>query len=403
VTEVAAPSSDALGALGSDGWAQVLVAAKRLAARQDPEQDPELATLVALPTSRLVGGKARRRLTRHLADPRRWSLVVAGLPDDGSIAPDLQALLARPADGTASRASAGSDEPPRPGPPSAAAGDPAAAAKSRAREARADRDRWQRRAEGAEARISALQAQLDAREGDLARLRDRLAALEAQLEAGATDRARAVEREGRRRDAELERLRSELAELRRRDEQRRIEQRQRTERREQLAAEERRRGVAEQDTDDRHDVRFVPGRPSTLPAGVQPGTTEAARLLLHPGRRVIVDGYNVTLQHQPGLELEQQRSWLVAQLGNLVARRRVDVTVVFDGEQPGGGRPAAGARGVLVRFTGAGITADDEIVLDVEATDEPVTVVTDDRELTGRVSTSGADVIGTRSLLGVTA
>ena len=54
-----------------------------------------------------------------------------------------------------------------------------------------------------------------------------------------------------------------------------------------------------------------------------------------------------------------------------------------------------------MRFTGAGVTADDEIVLAVEGTDEPVAVVTDDRELSARVAVAGADVIGTTSFLGV--
>jgi predicted RNA-binding protein with PIN domain len=73
--------------------------------------------------------------------------------------------------------------------------------------------------------------------------------------------------------------------------------------------------------------------------------------------------------------------------------------VVFDGERAGGGRPLAGTREVEVRFTHAGITADDEVVLAVEATDEPVLVVTDDRELQLRVRASGADVVGTGPFL----
>jgi predicted RNA-binding protein with PIN domain len=73
--------------------------------------------------------------------------------------------------------------------------------------------------------------------------------------------------------------------------------------------------------------------------------------------------------------------------------------VYFDGEEAGGGRPRTGTREVEVRFTPAGITADDELVLAVEATDEPVLVVTDDRELRARLLASGADVIGTAPFL----
>ena len=393
MTDHAVPSAEALGALGSDGWAQVLLAAKRLAA-QTAEPDAELAELAALPSSRLVAGRSRRRLARHLADPRRWAALRAELPTEAGLAPDLRELLDQPV--REDRPTAATDT----GAASGRTDDAITSAKARARQARAARDQWQRRAEGAEARVAALQQQLDTRERELDQVRTQLADLEARLQASASERARAVEREGRRRAGELERLRDELAELRRVDEERRIEQRRHAERRAQVAAERRRRDEQDEGADHEQDVRFVAGRPSILPTGVQPGTTEAARLLLHPGRRTIVDGYNVTKQHQAGLELEQQRSWLVTQLGTLVARRRADVTVVFDGQRPGGGRPVAGARGVLVRFTGAGITADDEIVLDVEATDEPVTVVTDDRELAARVAASGADVIGTRSLLG---
>ncbi|MCC5947677.1 MAG: NYN domain-containing protein [Nitriliruptoraceae bacterium] len=142
------------------------------------------------------------------------------------------------------------------------------------------------------------------------------------------------------------------------------------------------------------------GRPSRLPAEVVAGTTEAARLLLHRGRRVLVDGYNVTKQHQGSLTLEGQRAWLVRLLATLVARRGVAPTIVFDGQVSSGGRPPMGAREVAVVFTPAGITADDEIVLAVDATDEPIVVVSDDRELVARVRALGADVLDTRSFLG---
>ncbi len=73
---------------------------------------------------------------------------------------------------------------------------------------------------------------------------------------------------------------------------------------------------------------------------------------------------------------------------------------MFDGQASGGSRPPA-ARDVQVVFSDAGVTADDEVVMAVVGTDEPVVVITDDRELAARVRVHGADVVDTRSFLGV--
>src|SRR5690606_19414550 len=100
-------------------------------------------------------------------------------------------------------------------------------------------------------------------------------------------------------------------------------------------------------------------------------------------------------------DLAAQRDWLVGLLARLAARYRVRPTVYFDGAQASGGRPPAGGRAVEVRYTAAGLTADDEIVFAVEAMEPrtPVLVVTDDRELAGRVAALRADVIGTGPLV----
>jgi rRNA-processing protein FCF1 len=55
---------------------------------------------------------------------------------------------------------------------------------------------------------------------------------------------------------------------------------------------------------------------------------------------------------------------------------------------------------VSVVFTPTGVTADDEIALAVQATDEPVVVVTDDRELRDRVRPHGADLLRVDPFLG---
>ena len=86
-------------------------------------------------------------------------------------------------------------------------------------------------------------------------------------------------------------------------------------------------------------------------------------------------------------------------LATAALQRRVRPVAVFDGERASVARPAVAGREVEVRFTPAGITADDELVLAAEATDEPILVVTDDRELQGRVRASGVDIAGTREFL----
>ena len=124
-----------------------------------------------------------------------------------------------------------------------------------------------------------------------------------------------------------------------------------------------------------------------MPARIAPGTRDEAAALLGPGRIVLLDGYNITLNQQPQLSLEEQRRWLVRLSASAAARLRVRPTVVFDGAQGGairsGERPT---RGVTVVFSAPGVTADDEIDLAVAATDEPIVVVTDDNGLRDRVA-----------------
>jgi hypothetical protein len=241
------------------------------------------------------------------------------------------------------------------------------------------------------------------RDRELATLHDQLSTLRRQLDEASRDRDRAVERERRRRDAEVRDLTDTIAALRRAEHDRHVEERRRDEAARQRDARERADAARRQAEarDAAAPRRLVPGRPSQLPAGVLPGTTEHADVLLPPGRLLLVDGYNVTKQHQPTLELEGQRAWLVRTLATLAARRRVRPKAVFDGEGSGS-RPASGSREVEVVFTPAGVTADDELVLTVEATDEPVTVVTDDRDLTARLVAAGADVVRTVPFVGVT-
>jgi hypothetical protein len=381
----APPSAAVLRALDADRWAQVLVALRRVLSTRDGLDDAH-RQLLDTATSRLVSGAGRDRAVAAIADD-------PGLWDQLRSDPLVAALALDVTPETTGTAAA---DPPE----AAAAGHHLRTelerTKQRAKRVREDRDGWRRRAEGAEARSERLERRLSDAEHREAELRRELAAAQRRAAADVEERMRAVERERRRRDAEVARLREQVATLRRQ-----LDEEGRSRAREQAQRARARAPRAEpRATEPEVGPGLVVGRPSRLPTDVAPGTTEAASLLLHRGRRVLVDGYNVTKQHRGHLDLETQRTWLVQLLGTAVATRGIRPAVVFDGERSGGGRPAAGRREVEVWFTPAGITADDELVLAVEATDEPVVVVTDDRELTDRLAASGADVLGTTAFLG---
>jgi hypothetical protein len=399
------PVAEVLERLSTDDWAALLPHVRRaLHDLEGPAVTPVVERLRASPPSRLVAGRLRRDLARLVSadGPLWWALrdrLAALEPAPpwrgvvlGEVPPD-----AADASGPPSR-EAGPD-----GPDEARRLEALTAEVARLRErlrlVRRERDEARRRVAGETARADGLERELAAARDALASAQVDRRAAEAALAAAEEERTRAVDRERRRQDARRDELAAQLADLRRAEQVRQADERRRTEER-QRARDRASQAAARERAGQQAQGRLVPGRPSRLPRNVAPGTTEAARLLLHPGRLVLVDGYNVTLQHRPHLDLEGQRTWLVQQLATLAVRRRVRPTVVFDGERAGGARPAAGLRDVVVRFTDEGISADDELVLDVEATDEPVTVVTDDRELTARLRASGADVVDTRSFLG---
>lgn len=375
----AAPDPDRLLGLSSDDWAAVLVALKAALAEHDAMSSAQ-AAVAEQPTSRLVGGSGRAQVVELLAADAGFAHTVLQRTP-----PAVRAAVAVTEPGPAVAAPDDTGE----------ADSEVARARARARALRADRDRWRRRAEGAEARAERAERALADAQAAQRAAEDEHAVLRGRLEEAGAERERALGRERRRRDGEVARLTEEVAELRRAEEARRAD------RRRQVRAEQRRAATPPQDREQVAPEGMPAGRPTRLPPDIVPGTTEAARALLGPGRLVLVDGYNVTRQHRSELDLEGQRNWLLQLCANAVPTLRLRPVIVFDGQQAGGGRPALARQQVEVRFTPAGITADDELVLAVEATDEPVVVVTDDRELTGRVRASGADVVGTVAFLGV--
>lgn len=359
---------------------------------------PRIARLRAVPVSRLADGRSRGDLCRELADGGvLWRETARGLASDERVDLDhvLSADAVRGGSGSARRADPGEtrDEEPDDG--------SLQRSKERARQLLEERDEARRRATGLEARLRTEQDRIAHLEEDLEAVRRERDELRERVDEAAEDRRQALERLRRQHQAELHHLQEELRTFRRREQERRARHRRRQQREEEVdqqAAEEVERFRASRGGPDRV---ADPGRPSTLPPGVAPGTVEAAGSLLGRGRRVLIDGYNVTKQHRDHLPLEQQRDWLVQRVGSLARRTGVRPTIVFDGE-PGAGRAARRSREVAVVFT-AGGTADDRIVRMVDdlPDDEPVVVVTDDGELADRVRERGADVVGTRPFLGV--
>ncbi len=378
-------SRDVLVGLDGDAWAQVIRAARAVIGERSATH-PQLAQLAAMPVGRLAGGQGRRRLVTVLStDPGIAAAVRERLHADGHTA--LEAHLA-------AGAATGSSPAPESGSGSAQQ------AKRRSQRLRRERDDWRRRAEGAEVRVRVVTDELEQLRRVHAELVDENERLVADLAEAEEARRRAVAREQRRAEGELNRLRRELAELRRVEEGRRVDEARRTERRRDDEARGTTAASGGDGADEDGSGGFVPGRPSRLPPDVARGTTQEVVTLLHPGRLVLVDGYNVTRQHRGQLDLQAQRRWLVQLVAQAARVHRFRPVVVFDGSQESASRPAAGGRTVEVRFTPAGITADDEIVLDLEATDAPVLVVTDDRELQGRCRDAGADVVAVTPFLG---
>lgn len=359
---------------------------------------PRIERLRAVPVSKLADGRSRRDLCRELAEGGPvWRATAERLAADPEVEPSR--LLS-------GRGSA----PDPPGSPSGSDGDEADHGdeerihrlKERARAFREERDDARRRADGLDARLRTEQDRIAELEDELSAVRDERDRVRGSLEAAAEDRREALDRLQRRHDAELHELREELRVHRRRQQQRERRRRRRRERRrsdgdavEDRAAEE----VQEYLETRRRRRQAEAGRPSALPPGVRPGTPDAADALLGAGRLVVIDGYNVTKQHRGHLALEQQRQWLTVRAARLGRRRDVRCVVVFDGDAAARS-PRSGTRGARIVFT-ADRTADDAIVemVDDLPDDEPVLVVTDDRELRERLEDRGADVLGTAALV----
>jgi predicted RNA-binding protein with PIN domain len=136
-----------------------------------------------------------------------------------------------------------------------------------------------------------------------------------------------------------------------------------------------------------------------LPPAVFADTVEAAEHLVRVrGVVVLIDGYNVTKGAHPELALPEQRQWLLDAMGGLAARCGADLHVVFDGAGDVASAPAQGPRrsAVHVRYTPAGVEADDDVLALVAAVParQPVVVVSDDRRVRDGAAALGANLVG---------
>jgi hypothetical protein len=399
--------------LPDDLFGEVVAHARRALVTLDAvHTSPEVTRLRAIPAAKLRRGGGRRRLLAVLARGGPvWLAVRTRIEQDVDLVARLVAALA-PSDEEASSRAA--DEARGRLAAAEQAVDEARAQRDEARrqrdQARAERDEARTQRDGAAGREAGLRARIESLEATVTSLRDEVGRLEAEVATGEETKAQAVARERRRAAGERADLARELTEARRElDDARRAEAR----RARQQAADRSARASADlagaaatgsvpgaSPPPARAPDEVVPGRPSRLPVGLRLDTREGVERLLAPGRRLLVDGYNVTRTQRPELSLEQQRRWLVNALEALAASRRLDVTVVFDAHVDGrsGGRPRR--RGVTVQYSLDDMTADDELVFAVAAMepDEPVVVVTDDRELRRRLAPHGVDLLHTTAL-----
>lgn len=148
------------------------------------------------------------------------------------------------------------------------------------------------------------------------------------------------------------------------------------------------------------------GRPCTLPPGVRSGEPIAVDSLLRvPGIEVVLDGYNLTKDPagRPTAPLPAQRRWLVGLCGGVTSRFHTRITVVFDGTDLVAAGTLQAPRGVRLCFSEGDEIADTVIVelVDQLPADQPVLVVTGDREVADACAALGADIAPAGSFLAV--
>ncbi|MDI2126114.1 NYN domain-containing protein [Yinghuangia seranimata] len=125
------------------------------------------------------------------------------------------------------------------------------------------------------------------------------------------------------------------------------------------------------------------------------------QLLSLPQAHLVIDGYNVTKTGYPSLALSEQRVRLLGGLAVIAAQTGCEITCVFDGANLDAPVLLAPPRGVRVRFSKAGETADELIrrLVRAEPPGRPVIVVSSDREVADGVRRTGARPVQSSMLL----
>ena len=279
--------------------------------------------------------------------------------------------------------------------------------------ARETRDRYRQEIERLKAENSGLRRRLNEARERAAAARDAEQLAESEL-SQAVERAEAARAAA---EAEARRLRSRLA-----DAEAALETAKRVSR-EGRGLEVARLGLlldtlAEAAAGLRRELALPPTaiRPADTVAAVEPGDVGApehararfaddpahlTELLGLPKVHVVVDGYNVTKTVWAEMPLEAQRTRLVQRLGAVGARTGAEITCVFDGADVSVPPPVATAKGVRVRFSPHGETADELIRRLVRAEPEgrPVVVVSSDREIANGVRRAGVRPVESVALI----
>jgi YacP-like NYN domain len=137
-----------------------------------------------------------------------------------------------------------------------------------------------------------------------------------------------------------------------------------------------------------------------LPGGVLNGSIEEAKFLIaNTDLAMVVDGYNVAKLAFPRASLIQQREQLLDIADEIQARFGTQILVVFDGADIG---PTAAPRHrVAVKFSAAGVTADDLIVswVTAEPLDQAVVVVTSDNAVRNACNLLGTHLLHSAAFL----
>lgn len=140
-----------------------------------------------------------------------------------------------------------------------------------------------------------------------------------------------------------------------------------------------------------------------LPPGARPDDRNAVDWLARQPRpfTLLIDGYNVTFGLSGGMEAAA-RERLNEELSRfkLRAKTPVNVVAVYDSAVNPEVETGAGPGGVWLRFTRDGLTADDEIRRLAAETDEPLVVVSSDREVREGSEQFGAIAIWSEALIG---